>query len=173
MPNQSIQSWQNVKMYWFTHHESVKLQYTDQFSHVTKYIWIDSIKSKNGSNDSVEWINQPNIFVDLFGKPPNSLTSFGQRNVRLRWPFLVYWTNSIDLIIPVPQSQSTQSPTLWIRIDSVTNQLTWKTDWINSTNFAEKWVDSNQSTQSRWLVHKSGYCAVDLCLNAPPVLVST
>ena len=62
-------------------------------------------------------------------------------NDRFRWPFLgIFWINSIDLMIimPVPQSQSTQSLTLWKQIDSVTNQLTWKWDWIDSINFAEK-----------------------------------
>ena len=113
MPNQSTQSWQDVKMNWFSHHESVKLEYTNQFNNVTRYKWNDSIKSKGW----LKWfnqINQLNIYVDLFwkifisltflGKRPISLTFFGKRSILLTF-FGIFWISSIDSIIPVPQSQ--------------------------------------------------------------------
>ena len=116
MPTQSNRSWQNVKMNWFSQRESVKLEYTNQFNHVTKYIWIDSIKSKNDSNDSIKSIIQHNINVDIF-----------LENLLVRWPFWktfdfvdlfwetfdffdlfgIFWSNSVDWIIPVSPSQST------------------------------------------------------------------
>ena len=58
-------------------------------------------------------------------------------NIRFCWLFLGYFESN-PLIQSYQSRQSTQSPTLWKRIESVTNQLTWKRNWINSTNFAEK-----------------------------------
>ena len=60
-------------------------------------------------------------------------------NLRVRWLFLVFFLiNRIYSIIPVAQSQSTQSPILWERIDWITNQLARKRKWINSISFATK-----------------------------------
>ena len=68
--------------------------------------------------------------------------------LRFRWLFLktfhfvdlfrISWINWIDSTIPDAQTQLTQSTSLWKRIDSITNQLSWKRNWINLINFAEK-----------------------------------
>ena len=113
------------------------------------------IKSiKNDSNDSIKSVNQLNIYVDIFGKTFYSVDLFCKTLISLTFLW-IFWINSNDSIIPIPQSQSIHSPTLWKRIDSVTNQLTSKGNWINSINFAEKGIDSNQSTQSSLMVYKS------------------
>ena len=100
----------------------------------------ESIQSsqRTDSYDSIKSINQLKIYVDLFWEIFNFVHLFG-----------IFWINSIDTIIPAPQSQSTQSPTLWKRIDSVTNQLTWERNWIDSINFAEKmnWFKSINSVE--------------------------
>ena len=88
----------------------------------------------------------------FFEKRPISLTFFffGKRSISLT--FLWGYFKSIQLI------QSYQSlTTLWKRIDSVTNQPTWKRNWIDSIHFAEKWIDSSQTTQSSWFVYKSAW----------------
>ena len=65
--------------------------------------------------------------------------------------FGIFWINSIDSVIPVPQSQATQSPTLWKQIESVTNQLKWKTNWIDSINFAKnESIQINQLSRTDW-----------------------
>ena len=56
MTNPSILSWQNVKMYWFNHRESVLIEYINQFNHVTEDIWTDSINSQ----ENLKWFNQIN-----------------------------------------------------------------------------------------------------------------
>ena len=82
---------------------------------------------KNNSNDSIKSINQLNLYVELFRK------TFGFVDI-----FELFWINWVHSITPVAQNQSTQSPTVWKRIDSITNQLAWKRNWINSINFMEK-----------------------------------
>ena len=105
------------------------------------------------------------------GKSSISLTFFWKTfdfidlflgNVRFRWPFGIFWINSIDSIIPIPKSQSTQLPTFWKWIYSVTDQLAWKRNWSDSINFAEKWIYSNQSIQSSWIVYKSSHKQSDI-----------
>ena len=61
----------------------------------------------------------------------------------------------IDSVKWVTQSLSTQSPSKWQSIDSVTNQLTWILNPIDSVNFGKKWIDSKLSTQSNRIVYKS------------------
>ena len=93
-------------------------------------IWTKSVRSwwTIGEKSGDLWWNCP-IYVDLFGKPSISLTFFGKRSISFDL-FGIFWINSIDSIIPIPQSQSTQWPSLWKRIDSITNQLTWKRNCI-------------------------------------------
>ena len=81
---------------------------------------------KNNSNDSIKSINSIGTLLTFFGNP-----SFPSH-------FWHFWINWIDSIMPVTQSHSTQSPALWKRIDSITNQLVWKRKWTDSINFAEK-----------------------------------
>ena len=85
------------------------------------------------SNQSINSI----CMLTFFGKSSISLTFFW-KTFDLVDLFWIFWINSIDSIISVAQSQSTQSPTLWKRIHSVTNQLTWKRNRNDSVNCAEK-----------------------------------
>ena len=99
MPNQLIQSWKNVKMYLFNQHETVQLQYTNQFNHVFKCTWIDSIKSKERpkwfNKSDQPSINQLNIYVDILLK--TYFFNLFWENVRFRWSFWGYF-ESIQLI---------------------------------------------------------------------------
>ena len=118
MPNESIQSWQNVKMYWFNRHESVYLEYTNQFNHVTKCIWIHSIKSK----EWLKWFQSISelivLYADLFGKPSFTLTFFRKtfHFIDLFW----YVWNQFNWF-------KHTSPSKWI--DSVTYFM--KTFWLS------------------------------------------
>ena len=100
---------------------------------LVKNMWTDSINSQEWLKNSIKSISKLNVLLNFF------LKTFDFAHL-----FSIFWINWIDSIMLVAQSQSTQSPTLWKRIDSMTNQLAWKTNWINSINFAEKWIDSNQ-----------------------------
>ena len=93
------------------------------------------------SNQSTQYICWP------FGKSSISCWPFFvKRSISLTF-FGIFWINSIDSIIPVPQSQSTQSPTLWKRIDSVTK---WR-NRIDSINFAKKeLIQINQLSRVDW-----------------------
>ena len=55
-------------------------------------------------------------------------------------------------LIPVPQSQSTQSPTLWKRIDSVTKQLIWKKELNQFNQFCgnKESIKINQLSRVDW-----------------------
>ena len=126
-------------------------------------VHINRLKSK----EWLKWFNQINQWTQyicwpFFGKHSISLTFFWKTYdfVDLFW---IFWINSI---IPIPQSQSTQSHTLWKRNDSVTNQLTWKRNRINSINFAEK-INRFKSIDSVewlgiqvWLLHTHLVCVL-------------
>ena len=93
------------------------------------------------SMDLIYQLNQLNsiqYFVDLFWENHLFRWPFSEKTFDFFDLFWIFWINSIDSIKPVPKNLSTQSPILWKRIDSVTNQLTWEKNWINSINFPEK-----------------------------------
>ena len=47
------------------------------------------------------------------------------------------------------------TPVLWKRSDSVTNQVAWECNSINSVFFVKTWINSRETTLSSWLVYKS------------------
>ena len=121
---------------------------TSPFDHVPKYKWIDSTKSKNDSNHSIESINQLIIYVDHFlAKPSTSFTFSFRGNLLSRWPFWgIFWINSIESIIPAPQSQLDSAPlygTNWLRHPST--QLLKE---LNRLNPLKEWIYLIQPTQS-------------------------
>ena len=109
---------------------------------------------KNVSNDSIKSIDQLNILLTVFGKTSISLIVFGKSSISLT-VLSIFWFNWIKSIILVAQSiDSTTYPveTNW----SITNQLTWKRNWINSINFIEK----NESVQIYQLIRVDWYTSL-------------
>ena len=153
-------------MNWFSHHESVYLEYTNQFNHVTKYIWIDSIKSNkwiklfNQINQSIQYICWPflgNLLFRwaFFGKRPISLTFYWETfdfvDIFLDILNQFNWFNhtspskSIDSSHLIYENELTQSQinSLGKGIESIQSIL------------RKEWIDSNQPTHSSWLVYMS------------------
>ena len=102
-------------------------------------------------------LNSIQYFVDLFWENHLFRWPFSEKTFDFFDLFWIFWINSIDSIKPVPKNLSTQSPILWKRIDSVTNQLTWEKTESTQSIFRKKWIDSSQSTQSSWIVYKSAH----------------
>ena len=117
---------------------------TSPFDHVLKYKWIDSTKSKNDSNHSIESINQLIIYVDHFlAKPSTSFTFSFRWNLLSRWPSEGYFES-------IPLNQSYQPlkvnwtrPTLW-------NELTQ-----TPINSIVKWTESTESIKIMNLFHST------------------
>ena len=76
----------------------------------------------------------------------------------------IFWINWNDSIIPVAQIQSAQSHSLWKRIDSITNQLGGKRNWINSIKFAGK----NELIQINQLNWVDWYTSLLDAISQPP-----
>ena len=141
-------------MNWFNRHESVRLEYTNQFNHFTKHIWVDSIKSK----EWFKWfktISRLNARLTFLGKRFISLT-FSIENVPFRWHFwdILNQFNSFNHTNP---SKSIDSVTYLKKTNCLSHQSTYLENKLNQFNqFCGKTrIDSNQSTQSSWLIYKS------------------
>ena len=106
---------------------------------------------KNGSNDSVKSINQLIIYICCrLGKHDISLTFFWKTFDFIDF-FEIFWINSIDSIIPVPQSQSTQSPTSWKGMtQSPITSLEKRTESIKSMFREKESIQINQLSRVEW-----------------------
>ena len=83
-------------------------------------------------------LNSIQYFVDLFWENHLFRWPFSEKTFDFFDLFWIFWINSIDSIKPVPKNLSTQSPILWKRIDSVTNQLTWEKTESTQSIFRKK-----------------------------------
>ena len=100
-------------------------------------------------------LNSIQYFVDLFWENHLFRWPFSEKTFDFFDLFWIFWINSIDSIKPVPKNLSTQSPILWKRIDSVTNQLTWKK--LNQLN---QFSGKNESIQVNRLSRVESYTSL-------------
>ena len=115
---------------------------------LSRYMWIDSIKFK-GMTQIIQWNQSINsiLYVDLFWEIFYFVDFFFLENVqfrwsflgnvRFRWPFLgrsIQFINSIASIIPVSQSQSTQSPRYFMKTNWLSHQSTHFEKELNRFN---------------------------------------
>ena len=112
---------------------------------------------KNNSNYSIKSINELNILL-TFLKKTFDFVDLHLEKLRFRWPFFsIFWINWTDSIIPV--TQSINSITYFMKTNWLNHQSSRLEKELNQFNqfCRKKWINSNQSTQSSWLVHQSGH----------------
>ena len=100
-------------------------------------------------------LNSIQYFVDLFWENHLFRWPFSEKTFDFFDLFWIFWINSIDSIKPVPKNLSTQSPILWKRIDSVTNQLTW-----GKTESTQSIFRKNESIQVNRLSRVESYTSL-------------
>ena len=100
---------------------------------------------KNNSNDSIKSINQLNLYVDLFWKTFDFVDLFEFfESIEFIQSHQSLKINRLNH--PLYENELTQSPI---------NSPGKGTESIQSILW-KRWIDSNQSTQSSWLVYKYG-----------------
>ena len=153
MPNQSIQLGQNVKMYWFNQYNlnipinSIML--LDTYLHINRLNQVKSMTQMLQSNQSINSIYMLTFLESLFHLP-----FLGKRSISL-----IFWGyfESIQFILSY-QSLKVNRLSHLLYVNQLTyspiNSLGKGTELIQAI-LRKKWIASNQSTQSSWMVFKS------------------
>ena len=137
-------------------------------NHVAKYIYIDSIKSK----EWLKWFNQISqstryihtFMLTFLGKFPISLTFFGKRSISLTFlgkrsislTFLGYFESQFNWFSHTSPSKSIDSVTHFVKTNWLSHQSTHLENELNRFNrFCEKMNRFKSIISSSWLVYKS------------------